>query len=97
MPGQKCERHVIARYRPKEAIEPNKGVATVDERTGMGRVLRERLVIIGERLIEATHFEARIAEVVEDLRMEGRDQQGVAITANRFLKSSHCMERETKI
>ena len=97
MPGQQRERRVIARYRLDRTIEPNQRIAAVDEHPDMGCVLRERLIIIRERLVDAAEFKARIAEVVEDLRMEGSDQQGVAITANRFLKASHCMERETKI
>ena len=97
MPRQQRERRVIARYCLDMTIEPDKRITAVDERAGMGCIFRERLVIVCKRLIETTELEARIAEVVEDLRMEGRDQQGIAITANRFLKASRCMERETKI
>ena len=97
MPGQPRKRRVIAPYRLKGAIEPNQRIAAVDKRTDMGSIFREHLVKICERFIDAAQFEARIAEVVEDLRMEGCDQQRIAITANGLLKASRGMERETKI
>ena len=97
MTGHRRKCPVIAGYGLDGLVEPQKRIASVDERAGMARVFSQHRIEVCKRFIDAAELETGIAEIVENFRMIRRNLQRGAIPCDRLLEALRRVKRQSKI